>query len=79
MGLNQVAALATQGQSQYLPSVCTELGALETFMTPKKKKGDRATPKKIEIHPDAQRRFERAVDAAIKSGPIHRKPKPRNV
>jgi len=29
---------------------------------------------KLEIHPDAQRRFERAVDAAVKSGPIHRKP-----
>ena len=27
---------------------------------------------KIEIHPDAWERFERAVDAAVKSGPKHR-------
>jgi hypothetical protein len=31
------------------------------------------TPKEaIESHPDAWNRFERAVDAAIKSGPKHR-------
>jgi hypothetical protein len=28
--------------------------------------------KEIEIHSDAWKRFERAVDAAIKSGPKHR-------
>lgn len=33
------------------------------------------TSVEVELHPDAQRRFERAVDAAVESGPIHRKPK----
>jgi hypothetical protein len=28
--------------------------------------------KEVELHPDAWKRFERAVDAAIKSGPQHR-------
>jgi len=33
-----------------------------------------------ELHPDARERFERAVDAAVKSGPKHRQalpPKPK--
>jgi hypothetical protein len=41
----------------------------------------KAPQKEIELHPDAWSRFERAVDAAIKSGPQHRKsakPKPKS-
>jgi hypothetical protein len=30
------------------------------------------TADKIELHPDGWRRFEAAIDAAIKSGPMHR-------
>lgn len=41
----------------------------------------KAKPKdeaEIELHPDGWQRFERAVDAAVKSGPKHRvAPKPK--
>lgn len=30
---------------------------------------------KSEVYPDSWQRFERAVDAGVKSGPKHRKPK----
>jgi hypothetical protein len=39
----------------------------------------REKSKEIELHPDAWARFERAVDAAIKSGPKHRALKTRKV
>jgi len=39
------------------------------------RKRTKPNPPQQEIHPDAQRRFEKAVDAAVKSGPIHRKPR----
>jgi hypothetical protein len=32
----------------------------------------KASQKENELHPDAWERFERAVDAAIKSGPKHK-------
>lgn len=44
----------------------------------KKRKGEK--PEDIETVPDSWERFERAVDAAIKSGPKHREapsPKPK--
>lgn len=42
----------------------------------RKKVGNRVATKPAqenELHPDAWQRFERAVDAAVKSGPKHRK------
>jgi hypothetical protein len=40
------------------------------------RKTDQREPSKpdAEVRPDAWRRFERAVDAAVKSGPKHRMP-----
>ena len=39
------------------------------------KKPKREKPKEIETDPGAWERFEHAVDAAVKSGPKHRKAK----
>jgi hypothetical protein len=33
--------------------------------------------KSVELEPDGWSRFEQAVDAAVKSGPMHRKTKPK--
>jgi hypothetical protein len=39
---------------------------------PKRSRGSKAEPE-IELRPDGWGRFERAVGAAVKSGPLHRK------
>jgi len=43
------------------------------MVAPKGKMGAATKPsQEIEHYPDAWERFERAVDAAVKSGPVHR-------
>ena len=41
------------------------------------KKPHKPKPEEIETDPGAWERFEHAVDAAVKSGPKHRVPKPK--
>jgi hypothetical protein len=47
-------------------------------MSNKPRRSSKKEEQEIELRPDGWRQFERAIDAAIKSGPIHKvAPKPK--